>query len=147
MTQSISITIPTNIPLDRIRSLLTGAFEGGSNYWMGIHSYKLPHNRKPSFYGKGSDLQPIDDWWPQYILIPTTDGTLLLEDQEEFAGEEYINDQGLYELNMAKIISGLKVFSELKPARHFANFLSEDDDAETSDVFLQCCLFGDIIYG
>ena len=31
--------------------------------------------------------------------------------------------------------------------RHFANILNENDDAETGDVFLQCCLWGDIVYG
>ena len=27
------------------------------------------------------------------------------------------------------------------------NLLQENDDAETSDVFLQCCLFGKVIFG
>jgi len=31
--------------------------------------------------------------------------------------------------------------------RHFADFIAENDDAETADVFLQCCLFGRIVFG
>jgi hypothetical protein len=31
--------------------------------------------------------------------------------------------------------------------RHFADVLNENDDAGTGDVFLQCCLFGEIIFG
>jgi len=34
-----------------------------------------------------------------------------------------------------------------KYPRHFHNFLEENDDAETGDVFIQCCLFGEIVYG
>jgi hypothetical protein len=31
--------------------------------------------------------------------------------------------------------------------RHFADFLNEAADAITADAFLQCCLFGALIYG
>jgi len=34
-----------------------------------------------------------------------------------------------------------------KEPRHFADFLKEDYDETTGDVFLQCCLFGEVIYG
>jgi hypothetical protein len=30
--------------------------------------------------------------------------------------------------------------------RHFADFLNEKADAVTGDAFLQCCLFGEVIY-
>jgi len=30
---------------------------------------------------------------------------------------------------------------------HLKNFIEENDDAETADVFLQCCVLGDIVYG
>jgi hypothetical protein len=29
-------------------------------------------------------------------------------------------------------------------SKTFADFLKEDDDATTGDVFLQCCLFGEV---
>jgi hypothetical protein len=31
--------------------------------------------------------------------------------------------------------------------RHFSNFISENYDAETGDVFLQCCLLGKVKFG
>lgn len=31
--------------------------------------------------------------------------------------------------------------------RHFGNFISENEDAETGDVFIQLALLGDIVYG
>jgi len=34
-----------------------------------------------------------------------------------------------------------------KYPRHFANFAQEAEDAETGDVFIQCCVLGEIVYG
>jgi hypothetical protein len=31
--------------------------------------------------------------------------------------------------------------------RHFADFINQNDDAITGDVFLQCCLLGEVLYG
>jgi hypothetical protein len=31
--------------------------------------------------------------------------------------------------------------------RHFSDMIAENDDATTADVFLQCCLFGELVYG
>lgn len=35
----------------------------------------------------------------------------------------------------------------VKYPRHWADVLAENDDATTGDVFLQCCLFGECIFG
>ena len=50
-----------------------------------------------------------------------------------------------FSLNLVKIKKGLKVMANKYP-KHFANFIAEDYDAITGDVFLQCCLFGEVIY-
>jgi hypothetical protein len=31
--------------------------------------------------------------------------------------------------------------------RHFADLVNENDDADTGDAFVQCCVFGEVIYG
>ena len=31
--------------------------------------------------------------------------------------------------------------------RHWQDFINENDDADTADVFMQLCLFGEIVYG
>jgi hypothetical protein len=51
-----------------------------------------------------------------------------------------------YTLDADSIKSGLQLMQQEYP-RHFAAFVSEDDDAETADVFLQCCLLGMVKYG
>lgn len=51
-----------------------------------------------------------------------------------------------YRLDMDVVKRGLRVFMRVAP-RHFGNWLAENDDAETGDVFLQCCLLDGIVYG
>ena len=48
-------------------------------------------------------------------------------------------------LNLDKIKEGLKIMAENYP-NHFADFMSEDYDDITGDVFLQCCLLKDVRY-
>jgi hypothetical protein len=49
-------------------------------------------------------------------------------------------------LDRVAILEGLRIMAEKEP-RHFADFMTENDDADTGDVFLQCCLYGEVIYG
>jgi hypothetical protein len=50
------------------------------------------------------------------------------------------------QLDLKSISEGLNVMATHYP-RHFADFLNEAADAVTADVFLQCCLFGELICG
>jgi len=50
-----------------------------------------------------------------------------------------------YTLNILKIKKGLTVMAK-KESKHFADFISGNYDQTTGDVFLQCCLFGEVIY-
>ncbi len=51
-----------------------------------------------------------------------------------------------YMLDLQSIQDGLQLMAD-KHIRHFSDFIAENDDAITGDVFLQCCLFKDVIYG
>jgi len=54
---------------------------------------------------------------------------------------------GKHVLTTAAMKQGFRVMREKYP-RHFANVVNIDGhDAETGDVFLQCALLGDIVYG
>jgi hypothetical protein len=44
------------------------------------------------------------------------------------------------------IVEALELFP-VKYPRQFGDFLFENDDAETGDVFLQLCVFKDVVYG
>lgn len=52
----------------------------------------------------------------------------------------------IYTLDLKAIKRGLEVMAEKFPT-HFADVLTENDDDNTGDVFLQCALLGNVIYG
>ena len=49
-------------------------------------------------------------------------------------------------LNKFKLSKGLQIMSEKYPY-HWNNFLTENEDAITGDVYVQCCLLNEIVYG
>ena len=105
----------------RLQDLLISGFEGGVGYWCRISSVSPPHLAGVS-----------------YSKIPFfPSGMLLLRDTIE--GKDL-------SLNREALQAGLALMC-LKYPRHFARFVTEDEDAETGDVFIQCCVFGEIRYG
>jgi hypothetical protein len=129
-TNDMKIKLPTitklSIDDQRLKDILCSAFEGGSNYWI----EKVNILRRPE----------CAEYWHE---SPVTDGVLeviVSEDEPiEGKGKKFLLDR-------AKLQSGLDAMAKLYP-RHFADFISENDDATTGDVFLQCCLFGEAIFG
>jgi len=110
-------TIEHTIDAETIATLLVSAFEGGSNYWM--RSVKRV-NRSEDFYD----------------VAPFASGLVVVDGE---TGTEH-------RLDVDAIRSGLKTMATSHP-RHMADVLKKNDDATTGDVFLQCCLFGEVVYG
>ena len=125
----IDVPFTINIPLRRIADLLCTAFEGGVGYWCTIVGYDEPANSK-----KFLD----EDRIYKYADYPLCGGAVHCEITET-EGEQK-------RLDGTAIIEGLKIMAEKYP-RHFSNFISENEDAETGDVFLQCCLLGEVEFG
>jgi hypothetical protein len=121
---------------EAIGSLLVGAFEGGSNYW-----YEITAQQKPD--------GPAALWLfrlDQRRVFPHVDypmnegGWLKIQSLEE-------PEKGEFKLDRKVIEKGLQLLASSKEyAHHFSDILKEDDDAITADVFLQFCLFGDVVY-
>lgn len=134
--------INSELSIDTIRGLLCGALEGGSNHWYEIRTRGCdpPHDLKD--FSHGGKAQDPDNYWHWSQLIPTTEGGWL-EITAPGAGEPYEAPRRL-DLQALKI--GAQVMASKYP-RHFSNILTEDDDAETGDVFLQCCLYGEVVFG
>jgi len=118
-TFKITTTVET-IPASRLSDLLTGALEGGSNYWYIIEDEIL---------AKGISRK---DFAFPHIEIPFTEGCALI-----ICGKR---------LDWDSMQKGLQIMYD-KYNRQYLDFVYENDDAETSDVFLQCCLFGEIVFG
>jgi hypothetical protein len=129
---SPTLSITLDIPLQRIWDLLCCALEYGSNYWAAIERYVTPRKlwREPT--AKEPVYRHLD-----YPLSPL--GALIIRDKENDKSPELI-------LTLDKIHTGIHLMAQKYP-QHFATFMSANEDAETGDVFLQLCLFEDLLYG
>ena len=60
--------------------------------------------------------------------------------------EDDINGQSRsYFMSMTHVKQGLTCMAKKYP-HHFASIITENEDSITGDVFLQCCLFGEVRY-
>ena len=136
--------VTVNVPYERVADLLCGAFEGGSN-WATILQYVVPEADKLYSLKDAETWKSIagDGTIYKHIQYPLSEGgAVVIQDLEE---DESVNEAIKYYLTLAEIRSGLAVMANRFP-RHFGDFMNENDDATTADVFLQCCVFGDVIY-
>jgi len=126
-----------DIPEEQIKGLLCSALEGGSYYWCRIKGYDFTGQASLKDFKKGGPYH--SKFWHHSQVIPLVpDCSLKLQD---------ILDRGQnYVLNRTKIAEGMRTMARKYP-RHFSAFFEENYDATTGDVFLQCCLFGEVVYG
>jgi hypothetical protein len=102
------------------------AFEGGSNYWI----ESVERIQGPPKLPEGANWYENPAFWESDFIVAIT------EDDEK---EPKL-------LTPASIQHGLQTMADKFPT-HFADMISENGDADTADVFLQCCLFGELVYG
>lgn len=116
----------------RVADLLCNAFEGGIDYWCRIVGY-----RKPEVIFKW-EMFGDEDTVYRYVQYPMSEGgAVMLCDVEDPSDK--------WELTREKVEQGLNVMATKYP-RHYKNWMEENDDAETGDVFVQCALFGELVY-
>lgn len=129
---AVKITVETTVPVGRIADLLCCALEGGMAGQWACHTETV----------LGSDDSGLDkEGWSAlggiYRAPLTSDGYLMFEDEE---------DGQTYKLNRDNIAAGLQKMAEEYPTS-WGDFIAENEDAITGDVFLQLCLLGDVVYG
>ncbi len=120
--------VKVKIDNQRLKDLLCCALEGGSNYWYTITSYNYP----PGETAETSTLE-----YP-HLELPFKGGGIIIEDQFDDFPEK--------ELDMEAIEQGIQLLEKLYPGL-FNDFMQENEDATTGDIFLQLCLYGEVIYG
>jgi hypothetical protein len=134
---------------EAVRELLCLAFEGGSNYWYrDLEKGRAATDavakgvafQSPSI-DRVSIVQHTEDDWTWAYTLPTCGGSVMLTSSED--------ERDVYTLDDKAIKRGLEAMAVKFPARLQGHFFQTDydSDAEDGDVFLQCCLFGDVIYG
>lgn len=121
------------ITMQRAAYGLCAALEGGSTSW--IMSVR---NVLPSAWTFDDELNEESDGDHWRHEIPFNPGGALIIQPDE--------DDEVYRLDLEAIKRGLAVMHEKYP-HHFHDLKDENEDAITGDIFLQCCLFGEEVYG
>ncbi len=114
--------VRVEISVAQVESLLVSALEGGSNYWYRIENSKLP---------KGCQ------YWHEVAF-----GTVGLSISDHMANDKPRRGRVTPE-TMKK---GLELMAR-EYSQAWSAVINDDADASTGDIFLQLCLFGEVIYG
>ena len=130
---------PVEILTLDVAHLLTGAIEGGSNYWMTDVHYELADGLNYQQFRENQEFNGTRlTYFHPFEIIPFKEGCkLTFKDAEE--------DTEL-SLDREAMKKGLELMMSKYP-QHWADFIKDEYDAATSDVFLQLCVLGDIVYG
>jgi len=138
------------VPAQRICDLLAGAFDGGIGYWARIEIH-MPDEPDWSWCTEKDKAS-----WMQchkgYVASMCGGHIFVIDTEEEYEAKENEkegvehNSQYRFKVEREDLIKGMQIMSDKYP-RHFNDFINENDDACTGDVFVQCCVFGDITYG
>jgi len=132
-----------NVPEQRIKELICCGMEGGISYWAEIIDYEFAGGLSMADFKQDGKMQEQgNNYFHPSEIIPFSKGCSVVLRQTELEGEE----ADVWRLNRAAIVDGLRVMMNKYP-KHASNFLDENEDAETGDVFIQCCLLGEVIYG
>lgn len=126
-----NITTNAKVTAQRVQDLLTCAIDsayGGSFYW--ISGYR-------KVYPEGQTKESLGLQYPQ-IELPFKGGSIVFgNDDPKYAGKV---------LDAAAMLRGLQLLADNYP-KHWADFIEDNEDADTADVFLQLALFGEVVFG
>lgn len=126
---TLTVMLPLPISTRRIADMIVGAFEGGSTYW--LKSARLLRG------------EPIDSpWYNCAAFYALPDWRMRLT----YANPHDGPDIATCEVGPPELLAGIASMAAKSP-KHFADWLADNDDACTSDVFIQHVIFGEIIYG
>ena len=128
MKDYIEVKATVRIPHEKIQDLIITCLEGACRYWA---SFKFPDKWKEKY---GS-----------YEQIPFKDNIAVYDVE---------TDELLGYLNRASVKVGLQLMADCRdlkgkqvPHIHFKNLATDNEDAETVDVFMQLCVMGEIVFG
>lgn len=133
---SIKIATKVDVRMERVTDMLVGAIEGGSGYWCETF-VPLPASGDivADIRANGGSI-----WYSEEQFWTRGGGAHVEFDKPTD------EDPGFRDIGLADLTKGLAIMAEKSP-QHFADLVNENDDATTSDVFLQYVLFGEVIFG
>lgn len=126
---TVAVTVPVAINEQRLRDILCNAIEGGSGYWASFRSIE-----------RTADLDYV------IVRVYENEPGLLPGDGQILKATDLA--RGIQLLGDCAKTGTFRGGTKFPAAgQHLANFLDENDDAETADVILQMTVFGSLIYG
>lgn len=125
------------VPFEPITNCITGAIEGGSSHWCSTFQ-TADDDVSTRLYQSIRNAGEV--WYDEAAFWEQGGKAVLTFDKPTDA------DSGTRTIGRDELVNGLAVMALVAP-RHFGDLIQENDDAETHDVFLQCVLFGEIIFG
>lgn len=141
MPAQATVTVPISIKLENLSSMLCTAIETGAvTYWCS----RVEIAQKPTKAVYRSSFAPqenAEDTELRLYDIPFNGGALTF-----YVFDEDDGTITRHRLGMRKMLKGLEIMATEAP-RFFAYLLNGEDDSDSADAFLQCALFGKIIYG
>lgn len=133
MSDEKTVTVVVPLPDQRLSDLLCTAVEGGSNYW-------APMCRAVRTDGEYQSV----DVFIEPNLVKTATGKCSTYVEHGVTWARVTLD------DLRRGVSLLTTSPKLNfavGAKHLADIVNENDDAETADVVLQLALFGEIVFG
>lgn len=130
----LTVTTQTEVPFQRIADMMIGAIEGGSTYWCrSFRRHEVPG---------GIELEERP-WYadPKIYHLPGFSFRVIIDEIDEATGKP---EQRF--ITAADFAKGLQIMAAKYP-EHFTDLVKENDDATTADVFFQCVVLGEIVYG
>lgn len=141
----LTVKVEKKITPTMVKGLLCGLFENNYSSWLGKADWhELAQGLKIDDFRKGGKMQDPNEYWHWLQIVPMTEGCSLkiIVDDPDNEGV----DTRTVIIGPEQIKKGLQLMAEKAPY-HFNNFIEENDDAETADVFGQFVVYGDLIYG
>ena len=135
--------IRRKITEEGLNDLLCCAMEGGSNYWVDHIELVWPEGEtEESMKAKYPDAVWHND-------LPFKGGAVIVYAPDRIESGKVVgaDESTAYRLDLKAMNKGLRLMRKPKYRRHYEDFITDNFDAITGDVFLQLSLFGEVIYG
>jgi hypothetical protein len=119
-----------------VGDLLVSGFYGGCCYWCRIMKYERP--------------ETVTDRFTLDLALPLVGGAVICRiDDDAVIDDDAKETDSKYtplRLDRAALQRGLQLMANKHP-QHWADFVGDNADATTGDVFIQLCLLGELRYG
>jgi hypothetical protein len=135
----ITIAVTIDVPAQRIAEIMTMAIEGNPMTRSWCAGVSLTSNAPDYLAG-----ETVAAWYERPSVFESDFKFQVKEilDQRKPPNSDNIK---VHVVDLNKISTGIGILSK-KYAHHFRDFIADNADVCTADVFLQCVALGDIIY-